>query len=137
MAIVPLLVGASRRERPNVRPPNVVGIALLAVPIIVGLVITLNSDNPLPVVAGLLVGLVLMQSPKIAQQWERAIVLRLGRFTAMRGPGLGLTSMRERLKVVGGQLFIHSQRGRGTVIHAVVPRCLPGSMQMKFAENRH
>jgi len=31
---------------------------------------------------------VLMQSPKIAQQWERAIVLRLGRFTAMRGPGL-------------------------------------------------
>jgi regulator of protease activity HflC (stomatin/prohibitin superfamily) len=88
MAIVPLLVGASRRERPNVRPPNVVAIALLAVPIIVGLVITLNSDNPFPVLAGLLVGLVLMQSPKIAQQWERAIVLRLGRFTAMRGPGL-------------------------------------------------
>src|SRR6476619_5581861 len=88
MAIVPLLVGASRRERPNVRPPNVVGIALLAIPVIVGLVITLNSDNPIPVVAGLLVGLVLMQSPKIAQQWERAIVLRLGRYHAMRGPGL-------------------------------------------------
>ena len=88
MAIVPLLVGASRRDRPNVRPPNVVGLALLAVPIIAGLVITLNSDNPFPVVAGLLVGIVLMQSPKIAQQWERAIVLRLGRFTAMRGPGL-------------------------------------------------
>ena len=30
---------------------------------------------------------------------------------AMRGPGLGLTSMKERLKVVGGQLSIHSQRG--------------------------
>jgi regulator of protease activity HflC (stomatin/prohibitin superfamily) len=88
MAIVPLLIGAQRRERPNVRPPNVVGITLLAIPIIVGLVITLNSNNPFPVIAGLLIGLVLMQSPKIAQQWERAIVLRLGRFEAMRGPGL-------------------------------------------------
>ena len=44
---------------------------------------------------------------------------------AMRGPGLGLTSMKERLKVVGGQLSIHSQRGRGTTIHAVAPLCLP------------
>ena len=44
---------------------------------------------------------------------------------AMRGPGLGLTSMKERLKVVGGQLSIHSQRGRGTTIHAVAPLRLP------------
>jgi len=43
----------------------------------------------------------------------------------MRGPGLGLTSMKERLKVVGGQLSIHSQRGHGTTIHAVAPLCLP------------
>jgi PAS domain S-box-containing protein len=44
---------------------------------------------------------------------------------AMRGPGLGLTSMKERLKVIGGQLSIHSQLGRGTMIHAVAPLCLP------------
>jgi signal transduction histidine kinase len=44
---------------------------------------------------------------------------------AMRGPGLGLTSMRERLKVVGGQLAIHSQPGRGTTVHAVAPLRLP------------
>ena len=43
---------------------------------------------------------------------------------AMRGSGLGLTSMKERLKVLGGQLSIHSQRGRGTMIHAVAPLCL-------------
>ena len=30
----------------------------------------------------------LMQSPRIAQQWERAVVLRLGRFVGLRGPGL-------------------------------------------------
>ena len=29
-----------------------------------------------------------MLSPRIAQQWERAVVLRLGRFTGLQGPGL-------------------------------------------------
>jgi PAS domain S-box-containing protein len=40
---------------------------------------------------------------------------------AMRERGLGLTSMKERLKLIGGQLSIHSERGRGTTIHALVP----------------
>ncbi len=44
---------------------------------------------------------------------------------AMRGNGLGLTSMKERLKLVGGQLSIHSKRGRGTMIQALVPLRLP------------
>jgi regulator of protease activity HflC (stomatin/prohibitin superfamily) len=35
-------------------------------------------------------GLLLAASIKIASQWERAIVLRLGRFSALRGPGLFL-----------------------------------------------
>ena len=30
----------------------------------------------------------LMQSPKVAQQWERGVVLRLGRFIGLQGPGL-------------------------------------------------
>ena len=93
MAVVPTMFAASRRpdyggSGPNVRGPNVVGLALLAIPIIAGLVVTLNTDNPYPVIGGLLVGIVLMQSPRIAQQWERAIILRLGRFQSMKGPGL-------------------------------------------------
>jgi regulator of protease activity HflC (stomatin/prohibitin superfamily) len=34
------------------------------------------------------VGIVLMQAPRVAQQWERAVVLRLGKFVGLRGPGL-------------------------------------------------
>ena len=41
-----------------------------------------------PPVAILALGLVLMQAPRVAQQWERAVVLRLGRFVGLRGPGL-------------------------------------------------
>ena len=44
---------------------------------------------------------------------------------AIRGRGLGLTSMKERLKVVGGHLSIHSERGHGTIVHAVAPLRLP------------
>jgi PAS domain S-box-containing protein len=40
---------------------------------------------------------------------------------AMNGRGLGLTSMRERLKLAHGELSIESQPGKGTTVHARVP----------------
>ena len=40
---------------------------------------------------------------------------------ASRGLGLGLTSMRERLKLVGGELFLESQSARGTTVLARAP----------------
>ena len=40
---------------------------------------------------------------------------------AIKGRGLGLTSMKERLKLVGGQLSIESNVQGGTSIHARVP----------------
>jgi len=70
---------------PNV---NVVSILVLLGPIVVGLLATIAARNPLPVIVSVVVGLIAMQSPRIAKQWERGIVLRLGRFHAMRGPGL-------------------------------------------------
>ncbi len=70
---------------PNV---NVVSILVLLGPIVVGLLATIATRNPVPVIVSVVVGLIAMQSPRIAQQWERGIVLRLGRFHAMRGPGL-------------------------------------------------
>jgi signal transduction histidine kinase len=40
---------------------------------------------------------------------------------AIKGPGLGITSMHERLKLVNGQLSIDSKPQRGTTIQARVP----------------
>jgi PAS domain S-box-containing protein len=40
---------------------------------------------------------------------------------AMKGRGLGLTSMQERLRLLDGELSINSQPKRGTTIHARVP----------------
>ena len=36
----------------------------------------------------LLAGIYLLRSVKVAQQWEKAVVLRLGRFQGLKGPGL-------------------------------------------------
>src|SRR3954465_3020704 len=94
MAIVPLMMGSGGRRshgasgRSDDRPPNIVAVVLLLLPTLIGLGATVMLNNPVPVIVAIPIGLVLMQSPKIAQQWDRAIVLRLGRFQSMRGPGL-------------------------------------------------
>jgi regulator of protease activity HflC (stomatin/prohibitin superfamily) len=77
-------------EGVSVRPPNIVAIVLFIVPTALGVAATLGPRDGSPVwaIAGALVGVLLMQAPKVAQQWERAIVLRLGRYQGMRGPGL-------------------------------------------------
>jgi len=40
---------------------------------------------------------------------------------AIRGRGLGLTSMKERLKLVHGRLSVESRLAQGTIIRATVP----------------
>ena len=63
------------------------GVAFLA-PLALGALSTLLTWSPVGVIIGLLLGLLLAQSPKIARQWERAVVLRLGKYAGLRGPGL-------------------------------------------------
>jgi len=62
-------------------------VAFLA-PVVFGALTTLLTLNPAGAIVGVLLGLLLAQSPKIARQWERAVVLRLGKFIGLRGPGL-------------------------------------------------
>jgi regulator of protease activity HflC (stomatin/prohibitin superfamily) len=57
-----------------------------------GLVWAIYADSQIvslsAAAAGVLLGLIAAQSPKVAKQWERAIVLRLGKYHAKKGPGL-------------------------------------------------
>jgi regulator of protease activity HflC (stomatin/prohibitin superfamily) len=78
----------SRPANADLRAPNIISIALLLTSILAGAGLSAAVRSPLPLVAGVLIGAVLMQSPRIAQQWERGIVLRLGRYHSMQGPGL-------------------------------------------------
>jgi regulator of protease activity HflC (stomatin/prohibitin superfamily) len=78
---------AARASR-SVARVNVVAIFLLLGFAFAGIIITAATQNPAYLFLGVIAGLVLAQSPKIAKQWERGIVLRLGRYTGLRGPGL-------------------------------------------------
>ena len=67
---------------------NVVATVILLAFLAAGGARSVATKNPAPVIVALVVGLTVAQSPRIAKQWERAIVLRLGRFHGMQGPGL-------------------------------------------------
>jgi len=85
----PVTQVTKERVRPGNPPrPNIVAIFVLAAPILIGIAILIATQNPLWLIAGMVVGLVLMNSPKVAKQWEKAVVLRLGKFVGLRGPGL-------------------------------------------------
>jgi regulator of protease activity HflC (stomatin/prohibitin superfamily) len=67
---------------------NVISLAILVFAIAAAVVIGIQTGSVFIAIAIVLAGLVLMQSPRIAKQWERGVVLRLGRFVGLRGPGL-------------------------------------------------
>ena len=80
----------TRSNLPAIDTPrlNVVSAVVFLVPLLLGALATWITFSPVGVIVGLLLGLLLAQAPKIARQWERAIVLRLGRYVGLRGPGL-------------------------------------------------
>ena len=72
----------------NLPRANVVAVAVLLAWIAAGVAGVIATANPIPLIVCAALGVICMQSPKVAQQWERAIVLRLGRYVGLRGPGL-------------------------------------------------
>ena len=80
----------TRSNLPSVETPrvNIVSAVAFLTPALLGALMFWTTLNAAPLVIGIFLGLLLAQSPKIARQWERAVVLRLGRYVGLRGPGL-------------------------------------------------
>lgn len=53
-----------------------------------GVLSLLDAGSVVGLVVSAGVGLVAAMAPQVAKQWERAVVLRLGRYQGLRGPGL-------------------------------------------------
>ncbi|HEX5854491.1 MAG TPA: slipin family protein, partial [Thermoanaerobaculia bacterium] len=68
------------------------GVSLLAffLSLAAGGILAGIAGSPFPFVAAVLVGVFLLFALKVANQWERAVVLRFGRFVGLKGPGLFL-----------------------------------------------
>jgi regulator of protease activity HflC (stomatin/prohibitin superfamily) len=65
-----------------------VGTALFIIITVAGIGVWAVVGNPIPAIAGVLVGLYFAFAIKVADQWEKVAVLRLGRFRGLRGPGM-------------------------------------------------
>ncbi|MDH7489381.1 MAG: slipin family protein [Anaerolineae bacterium] len=66
---------------------------MLAITSVLAIVLDTQTTAPdwviaLVSIAGLLIGFYLLFAIKIADQWEKAVVLRFGRFRGLKGPGL-------------------------------------------------
>src|SRR5881394_4513868 len=83
-----LIEARSNLPAPTAPRLNFVAAVAFLAPVLLGAFATLTTLNPAGAIIGVLLGLFLAQSPKIARQWERGIVLRLGKFVGLRGPGL-------------------------------------------------
>jgi len=84
------MITIGRGQDSVVRAPrmNIISIVILVASLSIGFLGVRALNNPIPLVTMAIVGVILMQAPRIAEQWERAVVLRLGRFVGLRGPGL-------------------------------------------------
>jgi regulator of protease activity HflC (stomatin/prohibitin superfamily) len=75
-------------DLPQFRGANIISVLLLVACAAAGGAVSYLRNSPWGAIVGAVLGIILAQSPRIAQQWERAIVLRLGRYAGMHGPGL-------------------------------------------------
>src|SRR3954462_3440406 len=67
---------------------NIVALAILIAFVTIGVVGAAVTGSAIPPIVMALLGVTAMQSPRVAKQWERGVVLRLGKFVGLRGPGL-------------------------------------------------
>jgi len=67
---------------------STVGVALFILCIVAGGGTTAAIHKPAPLIAGALVGLYFLFAIRVADQWEKVAVLRFGRYTGLRGPGM-------------------------------------------------
>ena len=100
-----------------------VAIALFVVFVGAGYGLTLALDNRVPFCVGVAVGTYLLFSIKVADQWEKVAVLRLGRYVGLRGPGLfHMIPIVDRLsRFVDQRVRVSSVTAESTLTRDTVP----------------
>src|SRR3984885_5786578 len=65
-----------------------IGKSLFVICLLAGAIVTVAIHHPAGIITGAVLGLYLMFSLKVVQQWEKVALLRLGKYVGLRGPGL-------------------------------------------------
>jgi regulator of protease activity HflC (stomatin/prohibitin superfamily) len=86
----PLSLARKSKSSPGKIQISAVGRAVFLIFFAAGLAPTILLKNLAPVMAGVVIGLYFLFAIRVAEQWEKAAVLRLGRYIGLRGPGIFL-----------------------------------------------
>jgi uncharacterized membrane protein YqiK len=65
-----------------------IGVAVFLISAAAGVAPAKLYDQPALAIAGILIGLYFLFAIRVAEQWQKAAVLRLGRYVGLRGPGI-------------------------------------------------
>lgn len=72
------------------QPVSQIGLAVFLICLLLGAGLAVLLNQPLFIAAAAVVGVYFLFAIKVARQWERVAVLRLGRYQGLRGPGMFL-----------------------------------------------
>jgi regulator of protease activity HflC (stomatin/prohibitin superfamily) len=67
---------------------NRIGLAIFVIALASGLGASALVEKPWPLIIAVPVGVYFLFAIKVADQWQRAVVLRMGKYSGLRGPGL-------------------------------------------------
>lgn len=109
---------------------------VILVVITVGLAAIVSMANPVLGIAIAVAGVVLSAlgaaAIKVANQWERALVLRLGKFRGTRGPGLFcIVPIVDRIRLVDTRVLAESIRRQEVITRDNVPVLIDGVLFFK------
>jgi hypothetical protein len=88
--MLPLTIARSSKSSLRRVQISAVGRAVFLICLALSITPTILFKNPAPVLIGFAIGVYFLFAIRVAEQWERAAVLRLGRYIGLRGPGIFL-----------------------------------------------
>ena len=86
--MLPITIGRASRSSPRTVQISTVGKAVFLICEALGIASSVLYKRPEPALIALVIGLYFLFAIRVAEQWEKAAVLRLGRYIGLRGPGM-------------------------------------------------
>jgi regulator of protease activity HflC (stomatin/prohibitin superfamily) len=104
-------------------PMNRVAVSAFVICLAAGAGVSAVIGHQAPIIAGALLGVYLLFAIKVADQWEKAALLRLGRYVGLRGPGwFHMIPVIETVsQFIDQRVRVHSVTAESTLTRDTVP----------------
>ena len=111
------------RMKVEFAPLNRVAVKAFLVSAFTGFVVAAILKNPIPLIAGFLLGFYLLFAIRVVRPWERVALMRLGRYVGLRGPGFFfMVPVIDSISaIVDQRVRVHSVTAESTLTRDTVP----------------